>query len=102
MELTAASSPQHTQILTSDALLFLEELSRKFEVRRQELLAKRRERQRAIDGGAPPDFLAGAQSVRRADWKVSTIPRDLEGPRGGITRPGDREMLIHAVNSPAR
>src|SRR6266404_9714559 len=101
MELTAASSAQHAEILSGDAQLFIEELSRKFEARRQELLAKRRERQRAIDGGARPDFLAETESVRRADWKVAPIPRDLADRRVEITGPVDRKMIINALNSGA-
>ncbi|MDP8980316.1 MAG: malate synthase A [Acidobacteriota bacterium] len=101
IELPASLTSQQSEILTADAVGFLEELSRNFEPRRQELLAKRRERQRAIDSGALPDFLAETESVRQADWTVAPIPRDLADRRVEITGPVDRKMIINALNSGA-
>ena len=56
--LTGERTPAFAQILTPDALAFVAKLHRAFEPRRQQLLAKRAERQTAFNAGAWPDFLA--------------------------------------------
>ena len=65
---------EYEQILTSEALAFLHELHQRFDARRRELLAKRVERQKAIDAGQLPNFLPETESIRKADWKVAPIP----------------------------
>jgi len=56
------------QILTEESLGFLAALHRRFETRRQALLASRAERQRAFDSGALPDFLPETADIRDGDW----------------------------------
>ncbi len=90
-----------TQILTPDASLFLTQLARRFEPRRQELLDRRRVRQQQIDAGQMPDFLPETASVREKEWMVAPIPRDLLDRRVEITGPVDRKMIINALNSGA-
>src|SRR3954447_8387442 len=48
---------EKNEVLTEDALEFVSELHRRFDGRRRELLARREERQRALDEGGTLDFL---------------------------------------------
>jgi malate synthase len=89
------------QILVPEATAFLTLLSQKFEDRRQELLARRRVRQKEIDAGSMPTFLPETASVRQAEWTVAPIPKDLLDRRVEITGPVDRKMIINALNSGA-
>src|SRR5215469_9416116 len=64
---TTASLPIaeiESQILSPEARTFLIDLARKFELRRQELLAKRRVRQQEIEAGKTPDFLPETAEIR--------------------------------------
>ena len=90
-----------TLILTPEAAEFLTLLARRFESRRQELLSRRQTRQREIDGGKMPAFLTETENIRKADWKVAPIPKDLLDRRVEITGPVDRKMIINALNSGA-
>ncbi|PYX23324.1 MAG: malate synthase A [Acidobacteria bacterium] len=101
---TTASLPIaeiESQILSPEARTFLIDLARKFEPRRQELLAKRRVRQQEIEAGKMPDFLPETAEIRKAEWKVAPIPADLLDRRVEITGPVDRKMIINALNSGA-
>jgi malate synthase len=89
------------QILTPGAISFLTELHSRFDARRRELLQKRAERQAHIDAGEVPGFLPQTEAIRKADWKVAPIPKDLEDRRVEITGPVDRKMVINALNSGA-
>jgi malate synthase len=103
-ELVAIKAPvegEHAAILTAEATRFLANLSRNFEPRRQELLARRQLRQQQIDGGATPDFLPETASIRESEWTVAPIPKDLTDRRVEITGPVDRKMIINALNSGA-
>jgi len=101
ISIDAPVTPEFEQILQPEALQFLAELHAAFEPRRRELLERRVQRQREIDGGALPAFLAETESIRKGDWKVAPIPRDLEDRRVEITGPVDRKMIINALNSGA-
>jgi malate synthase len=90
-----------TQILSPEAREFLIQLARKFEERRQELLARRRVRQQQLDAGQLPDFLPETAAIREASWTVAPIPADLLDRRVEITGPVDRKMIINALNSGA-
>ncbi|MSO20459.1 MAG: malate synthase A [Acidobacteria bacterium] len=90
------------EILTPNALRFVADLERKFGARRRELLARRVERQRALDAGQFPDFLPETKSIRDAAWTVTPAPADLQDRRVEITGPVDRKMVINALNSGAK
>jgi len=90
------------EILTEESLGFLAALHRRFETRRQALLASRAERQRAFDSGALPDFLPETAEIRDGDWTIAGIPADLMDRRVEITGPTDRKMVINALNSGAQ
>ena len=95
----AAAAP----ILTEGALNFIATLSREFQPRRDQLLARRVERQMEIDGGVFPDFLFTTHHIREDNsWKVASIPADLMDRRTEITGPVERKMVINALNSGAK
>jgi len=89
-------------ILTPEALLFIEELEKRFGDRRRELLRARAERVKRIHHeGEVPDFLASTANVRAADWKVAPAPADLQERNVEITGPAEAKMMINALNSGA-
>ncbi len=89
-------------LLSADALAFLEMLHRKFEPVRRERLAHRAERQRAFDSGVLPDFLPETKSIRGGAWQVAPAPADLQNRHVEITGPVERKMMINALNSGAQ
>jgi malate synthase len=93
--------PGFDGILTPDALRFVAELHRKFEVSRAAALQRRLGRQAELDSGHKPDFLEETSDLRRSPWTVAGIPKDLEDRRVEITGPVDRKMIINALNSGA-
>ena len=101
IELRGPVAGPHAAIVSAEALEFVAGLHRAFDGRRRDLLARRAERQGAIDGGARPDFLADTREVREADWTVASIPKDLLDRRVEITGPVERKMIINALNSGA-
>ncbi len=90
------------EIMTPDALAFVEGLHRAFDDRRRSLLAERAARQLRIDEGELPDFLPETESIRSGDWRVAPVPADLADRRVEITGPVERKMMINALNSGAR
>lgn len=103
MELKAPVTGQMAEILTPEALAFVEKLAREFQPTREKLLAARVERQKEIDAGIMPDFLTATKSIREdKSWRVASIPADLQDRRTEITGPVDRKMVINALNSGAK
>src|SRR5277367_4581416 len=98
---TAVRNEVETQILTPEAIAFLNKLAREFEARRQQLLARRGVRQQQIDAGQFPEFLAETAHIREAEWTVAPIPHDILDRRVEITGPVERKMIINALNSGA-
>ena len=101
IEIKAPAVEVQSSVLTPEAVSFLASLSTTFETRRRELLDRRRARQQRIDAGELPEFLPETESIRKADWKVAPIPKDLQDRRVEITGPVDRKMIINALNSGA-
>lgn len=101
VEIRGAMPSAFEEILTPAAVAFIVKLERTFRTRRQELLARRVERQKQIDAGQMPDFLPETAHIRQGDWKVAPIPYDLLDRRVEITGPVDRKMVINALNSGA-
>ncbi|HTE39330.1 MAG TPA: hypothetical protein VK629_00785, partial [Steroidobacteraceae bacterium] len=77
LEIKGALRPGYEAILSPAALEFVVELAREFGGRVEKLLAARVERQKEIDAGKLPDFLAETRLVRESDWRVTQIPADL-------------------------
>src|SRR5262245_6561351 len=99
LDIKATVPPEFAYDLSTDAQEFVAELARRFEPRRKELLARRKERHQRLLAGELPIFLPETESIRRADWKVASIPADIENRRVEITGPVDRKMVINALNS---
>jgi malate synthase len=70
-----------SDVLTDDAVEFLNALHREFEPRRLELLAGRENRAAALHGGTLPDFLPGTAAVREGDWRVAPAPAEIADRR---------------------
>lgn len=100
-DVTAAVSPETAAILTPRALEFVAKLERAFGERRRELLAKRQERQEAINNGQFPDFLPETAAIRTNEWKIAPVPAILQKRWVEITGPTDAKMIINALNSGA-
>jgi malate synthase len=101
LDVRAPVSAESAEILSADALGFVEVLVREFGPRRDVLLEARRARQRALDRGELPGFLPGTAHVRSLDWNVAPMPPDLADRRVEITGPVERKMIINALNSGA-
>lgn len=102
VEVLAAPSPRHDELLTYDALEFLATLERRHGARRRDLLSLRTERQRRISAGGSLDFLAETAEVRGALWQVAEPAPGLRDRRVEITGPTDAKMAINALNSGAK
>ena len=102
IEVVGALEAQYDEILTPEALNFIEELERNFGERRVELLQYRKKRQEEIDNGKLPDFLPETKHIRNEEWTVAPLPKDLQDRRVEITGPTDRKMVINALNSGAK
>ncbi|MGB1217032.1 MAG: malate synthase A [Saprospiraceae bacterium] len=102
IEIKGEIKNEFDSILTKDALVFLRELHIQFRGKRNEVLARREQRQIELDNGKTLDFLAETAQIREGDWKVATLPADLLDRRVEITGPVDRKMIINALNSGAK
>src|SRR5258706_10434218 len=95
VELLAPITASQADILSPDALDFFAKLQREFNPRRLERLQQRAVRQQAIDRGEMPNFFPETATVRDGDWRVSSVPADLQNRRVEITGPVDRKMVIN-------
>lgn len=102
VEIKGQSKAAYDTILSTEALLFVVGLQRRFNARRVELLARRKERQGEIDSGKLPDFLPETAHIRQSDWTVAPLPPDIRDRRVEITGPVERKMVINALNSGAK
>jgi malate synthase len=91
-----------SEILSDEALAFVELLHRELNPTRLELLERRHERQRELDAGVDPAFLVETSANRESEWLVAPAPADLLDRRCEITGPVERKMMINALNSGAR
>jgi malate synthase len=89
-------------ILAPEALDLVAELHGRFEPRRRELLAARRERDAELRRGGTLDFLPETREVRGGDWTVPPPRPDFTDRRVEITGPTDRKLVINALNSGAK
>ena len=89
------------RVLTPAAVAFVEDLTRRFRPRIEELLERRRTAQQRFDRGERLDFLPETADIRARDWTVAPLPADLLDRRVEITGPVDRKMIINALNSGA-
>lgn len=90
------------ELLTAEALVFVEHLHKMFNPRRRELLQMRSENQDRLNRGEIPDFSPETREIRGGRWQVAKAPADLLDRRVEITGPTDQKMMINALNSGAR
>ncbi|WP_102260948.1 malate synthase A [Mesobacillus jeotgali] len=102
IEIVGSMKKGYEEILTPEALDFVERLERHFGERRVELLAAREKRQEEINEGKLPDFLPETKHIRESEWTIGPLPKDLQDRRVEITGPTDRKMVINALNSGAK
>src|SRR4051794_18288650 len=109
VQLTAAldADPQLAglveEILPPDAVALLVALHRRFNGRRLELLAARKERDAGLSAGGTLDFLPETAQVRDdPSWRVAEPGPGLVDRRGEITGPTEQKMTINALNSGAK
>ncbi|MGB3327661.1 MAG: malate synthase A [Thermomicrobiales bacterium] len=103
VSLTTPVAPELAPFVSPEALAFVADLHRKFNPRRQELLAARGVRQERILAGEDLGFLAETAAIRNdPSWQVAPAPADLNDRRAEITGPCDRKMVINALNSGAK
>ncbi len=94
--------PRYDEILTPDALAFVEQLQHRFAGRRHELLAERMQLRYDLGNGRDLRFLPETASIREdAEWRVAGAGPGLENRRVEITGPCDPKMTINALNSRA-
>ncbi|MEQ1789463.1 MAG: malate synthase A [Rickettsiales bacterium] len=103
LTISAPMTPEYQAILTPEVQDFIASLAEKFTARKDELLAKRVDRQARIDAGEMPDFLPETAAIRADNsWKVAPIPSPLQDRRVEITGPVERKMIINALNCGAK
>ncbi|MDR2256261.1 MAG: malate synthase A [Arthrobacter sp.] len=106
MSITLTRHPEHAraaEILSDDALAFIEELHHRFAGRRDELVAAREDRRAEASASGTLNFLPETQAVREGDWKVAPAPAALQDRRVEITGPATpAKMAINALNSGAK
>jgi malate synthase len=105
VEITGTPVERGDEILTDGAdgaLAFLEDLHRRFDGRRRELLAARAKRYDELAAGGTLGFLDETKDVRDADWRVAPPAPGLVDRRVEITGPTDRKMTVNALNSGAK
>jgi malate synthase len=94
--------PEAEAILSPEALALVADLERLTRATRRQLLRARAERQARLDAGELPDFLPGTAEIRASEWRIASVPADLQDRRVEITGPVDRKMVINALNSGAK
>ena len=93
---------RYKEIISDEALEFIQQIHEKFDDTRINLLNERKKRQKKIDDGDKLDFLSETKKIRESDWKIKNIPQDLLKRQVEITGPPvPKKMLISALNSGA-
>lgn len=103
IQITGPRIDRGDDILTPEAIAFVDHLHQAFAGRRQELLAERRRHREEAGNGRDPRFLSSTAAIREDDtWRVAGAGPGLEDRRVEITGPTDPKMAINALNSGAR
>ena len=93
---------RYDEIISTEALQFVQDIHEKFNNKRLALLNDRKKRQKTIDNGGKLDFLDETKKIRDAKWKIRNIPKDLLKRQVEITGPPvPKKMFISALNSGA-
>ena len=78
---------RYNEIISDEALGFIQEIHEQFNHKRLELLSERKKRQKDIDSGGKLDFLEQTKKIRNDNWKIKNIPKDLLKRQVEITGP---------------
>ncbi len=91
------------EILTPEALAFVEKLHQKFAAERDVRLAARAARREEVARTGHLDFLPETADVRAGDWRVAAAPAALQDRRVEMTGPASpAKMAVNALNSGAK
>ena len=102
IEISGKILSRYDEIISVEALKFVQEIHEQFNNVRLKLLSERKKRQKAIDNGFKLDFLNETKKIRDNDWKIKNIPQDLLKRQVEITGPPiPKKMIISALNSGA-
>jgi malate synthase len=102
VQVLGAAVERGDEILTKEALEFVAGLQRAYGARRDELLARRKQRRDEAARNGRLDFLEETREIREAQWQVAEPPADIRNRRVEITGPTDRKMSVNALNSGAK
>jgi malate synthase len=103
IQITGPRIDRGDDILTPEAIAFVDHLHQAFAGRRQELLAERRRHREEAGNGRDPRFRSSTAAIREDDsWRVAGAGPGLTDRRVEITGPTDPKMAINALNSGAR
>ena len=100
IDIKSEKKSQYQNILTDEAISFLEKVCSTFENTRQEILKNRVKMQNDISSGKRLSFPKD-KKIREDNWKVTAPPADVANRNVEITGPVDRKMIINALNSGA-
>jgi malate synthase len=102
IDITGPSGHRFDEILTPEALDFLDTLHHRFAGVRHDRLADRMRRRYDLGNGRDLRFLPETQAIREdPSWRVAGPGPGLERRHVEITGPTDRKMAINALNSGA-
>lgn len=100
---TPDNLPVADEILTDEALAFVEALHVKFADRREELLEARESDRESVVAKGSLEFPPETREVREGDWTVAPAPPALRDRRVEMTGPASPpKMAINALNSGAK
>ena len=100
IDINSEKKSQYQNILSDEAISFLEKVCSTFENTRQEILKNRVKMQNDISSGKRLSFPKD-KKIREDNWKVTAPPADVANRNVEITGPVDRKMIINALNSGA-
>ncbi|MGB9033976.1 MAG: malate synthase A [Paeniglutamicibacter sp.] len=106
MSITLTHTPavaKADEILSPEALAFVEKLHEKFASTRETLLEARTAARAEVAKTGTLDFDPATAEIRNGDWKVAPAPAALQDRRVEITGPATpAKMAINALNSGAK
>jgi malate synthase len=94
LDVSEAPAIDLREILSAEAIAFVEELHLRFGARRSVLLAAREERAAELRRGGTLDFLPETVEWRDPEWTTAPPRDDYLDRRVEITGPTDRKLMI--------
>ena len=94
--------PRVPEILSGEALAFIQNLTLRFSRSLRTLLDRRGAAQAAFDRGDRPGFLAETAQIRQGTWTVAALPAALLDRRVEVSGPPEPGLVIDALGGDAR